>query len=155
MTMKKTLLFTLLFSLTSLHTFAQKQSKAKQKECCTVAAKTHHQVLLHLATSDSSAHKGLINQLNGLREAFGDSVAIEVVVHGPGVDFLMTAKSTQRENIQKVIANGVQFYACENTMKARKISKEEMLPQVGFVKFGLAEIVQKQEEGWTYIKTGF
>ena len=34
-----------------------------------------------------------------LREAFGDSVEIEVVVHGPGLDFLMTAKTTQKENI--------------------------------------------------------
>ena len=40
-------------------------------------------------------------------------------------------------------------------MKARKVTKEEILPQIGFVKFGMAEMVLKQEEGWTYIKTGF
>lgn len=153
--MKKISFIIILFSLAFLSASAQKPGKKQNKECCIVVAKTYHRVLLHLASADTLAHKALINQLNGLKEAFGDSASVEVVVHGPGLDFLIAAKSTQKENISKAIANGVKFVACENTMKARKVTKEEILPQIGFVKFGMAEMVLKQEEGWTYIKTGF
>ena len=153
--MKKLLFLTAVLSLIVFSANAQKQNKKQAKACCSMEAKTHHRVLIHLASADSNAHKGLIHQLNGLREAFGDSVEIEVVVHGPGLDFLMSAKTTQKENIYKTTANGVKYYVCENTMRVRKITKEEILPEMGFVKFAMAEIVQKQEEGWTYVKTGF
>ncbi|MCW5907272.1 MAG: DsrE family protein [Chitinophagales bacterium] len=153
--MKKLLILSIGFLFIAFSASAQKQNRKQTKECCSVAAKTHHRVLIHLASGDADAHKGLINQLTGLKEAFGDSVEIEVVVHGPGLDFAMTAKTTQKENIHKAVADGVKFYVCENTMKYKKITKEEILPEMGFVKFAMAEIVQKQEEGWTYIKTGF
>lgn len=153
--MKKLLILVIGFLFIAFSANAQKQNRKQAKECCSATARTHHRVLMHLASGDADVHKGLINQLTGLKEAFGDSVEIEVVIHGPGLDFAMTAKTTQKEHIDKAIANGIKFYVCENTMKHKKITKEEILPEMGFVKFAMAEIVQKQEEGWTYIKTGF
>ena len=50
---------------------------------------------------------------------------------------------------------GVQFVVCENTMKQRKVTKEQLLPNTGFVKMGIGEIILKQEQGWSYIKAGF
>jgi intracellular sulfur oxidation DsrE/DsrF family protein len=44
---------------------------------------------------------------------------------------------------------------CENTLKNRNISKDLLIPNVEFVPAGIAEIVEKQEEGWSYIKGGF
>jgi intracellular sulfur oxidation DsrE/DsrF family protein len=40
-------------------------------------------------------------------------------------------------------------------MKERNVSKEQIIPEAGFVKAGILEIVIKQEEGWSYIKSGF
>jgi intracellular sulfur oxidation DsrE/DsrF family protein len=50
---------------------------------------------------------------------------------------------------------GVEFVACEFSMKDRNLTKDEILPEAGFVKGGIIEIVTKQEEGWSYIKSGF
>jgi intracellular sulfur oxidation DsrE/DsrF family protein len=150
----------LLFALTALFLIAfsasaQKQNRKQTKECCSVAAKNYHRIIMQLATDDVNAHKSLINQLTAVKEAWGDSVDINVVVHGPGVDFLMTEKTTQKENIYKVKKSGVKFFVCENTLKQKKISKEQILAEMDFVKFGLVEIVTKQEQGWTYLKAGF
>ena len=49
---------------------------------------------------------------------------------------------------------GVRFAACQNTMRRRNISKEDLLPFVGTVDSGVAEVVRKQEEGWAYLKGG-
>jgi intracellular sulfur oxidation DsrE/DsrF family protein len=45
--------------------------------------------------------------------------------------------------------------ACENTLIERKIPKENIIPLAGFVKMAVAEIILKQEQGWSYIKAGF
>jgi uncharacterized protein len=114
-----------------------------------------HRIVMQMVSGDTLAHKSLFVQLRNLTEGWGDSVAIEVVCHGPGMNLLMTAKSTQAANIAKFQQQGIRFIACENTLKERKIDKTELLPKLEFVKMGIAEIVIKQEQGWSYIKAGF
>jgi intracellular sulfur oxidation DsrE/DsrF family protein len=124
-------------------------------QAATAQSQPPHRIVMQLVSGDTLAHKSLFVQLRNLTEGWGDSVAIEVVCHGPGMNLLMTAKSTQGANIAKFQQQGVRFVACENTLKERKIDKSELLPQLDFVKMGIAEIVIKQEQGWSYIKAGF
>jgi hypothetical protein len=37
-------------------------------------------------------------------------------------------------------------------MKGFKLSKDEMLPTVGYVPAGVTELMKKQEEGWAYLR---
>lgn len=129
---------------------AQKPAAPVKKE--TVAA---HRIIMQLSTADTLEHKGLLNNLRHLKEGWGDSVLIEVVVHGPGLDLVTRGKATQNEAIQKMIGKGVRFVACRNTMKQKGVTDEQILPNVEFVDMGLGEIVRRQEQGWTYIKAGF
>ncbi len=80
---------------------------------------------------------------------------LEIVVHGPGIELVTKGKSTQENNIQKMIDGGVRFVVCRNTMKQKNISENQILPDVGFVAMGVGEIVMKQEQGWSYLKAGF
>jgi intracellular sulfur oxidation DsrE/DsrF family protein len=114
-----------------------------------------HRVIMQLTQNNPEAHKGLIHQLKALTSAWGDSVAIEVLAHGPGVEMFMTEKATQQEAIQKLKSNGVHFVICENTLTQKSISKEQLLPDLEYVRFGLVEVITKQEQGWTYLKAGF
>lgn len=114
-----------------------------------------HRIVMQLVSGDTLAHKALFNQLRNLTEGWGDSVAIQVVCHGPGLNVLMTSKSTYAEKVYAFQKKGVRFIACENTMKERKIEKSEILPGMDYVRMGIAEIVVKQEQGWSYIKAGF
>ena len=47
------------------------------------------------------------------------------------------------------LASGV---ACENTMRGQKLSKPDMLDGIGYVSPGVVEIMQKQQQGWAYIR---
>jgi hypothetical protein len=50
---------------------------------------------------------------------------------------------------------GVSFIACENSIIERKVPKESIVPEAGFVKLGLEEVIRLQESGWSYLKAGY
>ena len=114
-----------------------------------------HRIVMQLSSNDTLVWKGLMNNLKHLKAGWGDSVLIEVVAHGPGLDFLTKGKTTQQEKINHFKQLGIMFIACENTMMERKIPKESIIAEAAFVKMGIGEIVRKQEQGWSYIKAGF
>ena len=68
---------------------------------------------------------------------------------------LTTALWHQQEKTNQYKQNGVVFVACESTMIDRKIPHENIIPEAGFVKSAVVELVKKQEQGWTYFKAGF
>ncbi len=114
-----------------------------------------HRVVIQLSSNDTLAWKGLMNNLKNLKAGWGDSVQVKVVAHGNGIQLLMAGKTTQLENIRKFKSMGIDFVGCENTLREKKISKSEIIPEAGFVKMGIGEIILRQEEGWSYIKSGF
>ncbi|OAB30425.1 hypothetical protein SAMN05444395_11095 [Flavobacterium fryxellicola] len=137
-----TILFVLLFGLISIGTFAQKrQSK-------------HKIVFQFTNANDTIQQKAFANQLYNLT-AHWPKAKYEVVVYNMGLEFLMPSKSKHIAAIKALHAKGVRFLVCENTMTTRKITKEQFIPEVEYVAAGIAEIVEKQEQGWSYIKGGF
>ncbi|MEP7110602.1 MAG: DsrE family protein [Ferruginibacter sp.] len=114
-----------------------------------------HRVVIQLSSSDTLVWRGLMNNIRHLKAGWGDSVAIEVIAHGPGIEMLMKAKTTQQKKIAEFREMGVVFAGCENTLRERNIPKEAIIPEAGFVPMGIGEIIMKQEQGWSYIKAGF
>lgn len=114
-----------------------------------------HKVVFHLTSSDTLAWKGLINNIKNLRAGWADIVLIEVVANGQGIYMLTKERTTQLQKIEEYKAQGVVFYACQNTMRERKIIPSDMISPAQYVPSGVAEVIKKQEIGWSYIKAGF
>jgi intracellular sulfur oxidation DsrE/DsrF family protein len=114
-----------------------------------------HKIVFQFTNAvDTLQQKAFINQLNNLT-AHWPNAKYEVVIHSMGLPFVMSAKSKQLNAIKALRAKGVRFLVCENTMKNQKVTKDQLIPEVEYVKVGIAEIVEKQEQGWSYIKGGF
>jgi intracellular sulfur oxidation DsrE/DsrF family protein len=113
-----------------------------------------HRIVFQLMSDDSTVHLSLMKQLNNVLAAAPDT-KLEVVCHGPGISLLMKEKTTMLKKIQDMKTKNVLFLACENTLKDKNIPKEKIIPEAGFVQSGIIEIVTRQEEGWSYIKSGF
>ena len=137
-----TILFVLLFGLISIVALAQKKSN------------NHKIVFQFTNANDTIQQKAFANQLNNLT-ALWPKAKYEVVVYNMGLEFLMPTKSKHIAAIKALHEKGVRFVVCENTMKNRKITKDQLIPEVEYVPAGIAEIVEKQEQGWSYIKGGF
>ncbi|MCS6916643.1 MAG: DsrE family protein [Chitinophagales bacterium] len=111
-------------------------------------------IVFQMMTGDTLAHKALMRQLGNITSLQPD-VRIEVVCHGPGLDMVHQQHSVVADRIKQFHARGVQFSACEFSMKERKVSKEQILSDVGFVPSAILHIAKRQDEGWSYIKSGF
>lgn len=114
-----------------------------------------HRIVFQLSSNDTLVWKGLMKNLTHLKDAWGSTVQIEVVAHGFGIEMLVAAKTTQQKKITEFKNMGIVFVGCENTMKDRNITKEALISEAGTVPMGIGEIVMKQEQGWSYIKSGF
>ncbi|MEY3676046.1 MAG: hypothetical protein RJB67_536 [Bacteroidota bacterium] len=113
-----------------------------------------HKVVIQLNTSDTAAWSGVIGNIKNLSKVWPGNIKIEVVVHGKALDFLVAAKSHLVTDIDQLAKKGVVFNACENTMGKHGITKQMLIPSVFSVPSGVAEIILKQEEGWSYLRAG-
>lgn len=108
--------------------------------------------VVHVNFSDSERQKhGLKNVTNMLKEEKGN-IEIEVVCHGGGIGLLVKGQSQHAAEVERLGKEGVRFVACENTMRDKKIAKEELLEGVETVPSGAIEVVKKQQEGYGYFK---
>ena len=114
---------------------------------------TPYKIVFQLTSADTAVHHALIKQIYNILTAAPKS-KIEVVCHSNGVYFLVTAKTFQSEKIRELNSQGIQFVACENSMRSHKIKREELVKEAGTVPSGLVEIVKKQNKRWAYLKAG-
>jgi len=83
---------------------------------------------------------------------------IVVVTHAQGVDFLFKEARDKNGNPYQVTVEGlkergVQFDACEITLRNRKLGKSKFIPEAAFVPSGVAEITRlQQREGYAYLR---
>lgn len=113
-----------------------------------------HKVVIQLNTADTAAWNGVIGNIKNLSKVWPENIKFEVVVHGKALDFLVATKSHLVTDIDQLAKKGVVFNACENTMGKYGITKQMLIPSVFSVPSGVAEIILKQEEGWSYLRAG-
>ena len=56
------------------------------------------------------------------------------------------------DDLEELSKKGVKFAACNNTMKKMNIDKDEMCNFVTVVPAGVMELIEKQNEGYSYVK---
>lgn len=94
-----------------------------------------------------------LENIRNLIQDFGeDNVEVECVVNGAGVKLFQTSIAMEHELINVLMAKGVHFAICENSLVANRIQKLDILDGLVFVPSGVVELVKKQAEGWAYIK---
>lgn len=76
---------------------------------------------------------------------------IEIVAYGPGIGMLKS-DSEVANRISEAADSGIKVLACGNTMKGQKLTKEDMNPKIGYVQAGVVEIMDRQQEGYSYIR---
>src|ERR1035437_5502243 len=114
-----------------------------------------HRVLFELTSDSPEQWDAVLNNIENLRNAFGaENTQVELVVHGPGLGMLLPANEKAKDRMRKLAGPDVIFVACENTMKRKNVKKDDLLDFVTTVDSGVAEVVRRQEQGWSYIKSG-
>jgi intracellular sulfur oxidation DsrE/DsrF family protein len=109
-------------------------------------------VVIQVSDGDAAKWNLVLNNARNLQTDLGQSnVDIEIVAYGPGIGMLK-ADSVVGTRVDEALGAGVKVVACENTMRGQKLTKPDMLAGVGYVSAGVVEIMQKQQQGWAYLR---
>ena len=114
-----------------------------------------HRVVFQVVSDGDEQWDAVLGNVENVREAFGPAnTEIAVIAHGKGLGVVVAADNMHAERMRKLADGEVAFIACENTMRKKKVTKDQLLPFATTVDSGVAEVVRKQEQGWSYIKSG-
>ena len=125
----------------------------KAQQSSGTADNKKHKIVIQFNDADSLSQNRVGLQVQNIRNVWSNA-DVEVVCLGAGLDALMTANSKIAPVVEEWSAKGVVFAACANTMRLRKVMKEDLLKQAIVVPSAVIELAMKQEEGWSYFKGG-
>ena len=111
-----------------------------------------NKVVIQVSDNDPGKWNLALNNARNLQADLGASnVEIEIVAYGPGIGMLKS-DSVVGNRIGEALGSGVKVAACENTMRGQKLQKADMLGGISYVGAGVVEIMQRQQQGWAYLR---
>lgn len=109
-------------------------------------------VVLQVSEDDPKKWNLILNNARNIQKDLGkNNVDIEIVAFGPGIG-IFKADSAVAARVSEVASDGLVLAACENTMAAMKLTKEDMNPAAGYVPSGVVEIIRKEKAGYAYLR---
>ena len=121
-----------------------------------------HRIVFQVSQNDAGRmNLALANTENAIKyySGKGESIAVEIVAYGPGLNMLREDTSPVKDRIKSMkaskIGGEVSFSACHNTQMA--MEKKEghpipIIPEATVVPAGVVRLTQLQEAGWSYIR---
>jgi len=121
-----------------------------------------HHVVFHVDENDKAKMNLALNNAANVTkyyESKGDKVEIEIVTYGPGLHMLRTDTSPVAKRLEtfSMQYENISFAACANTMKGMT-KKEGKAPElvkldnIHVVPSGVVQLVERQEQGWKYVR---
>lgn len=116
------------------------------------ASRKRHKIVIQVSDDDPAKWNLALNNAKNLQDDVGAAnVDVEIVAYGPGIGMLKL-ESPSGSRVADAMKAGVKVIACENTMRGQKLTRDDMLPALGYVPAGVTEIMTKQGEGWAYLR---
>ncbi len=156
--MKQLSTFLLGFVLLITTAFAQTNEKnnALEKNRAFTGAKAtlkHYNAIYQLDNNDpkiiQKAFRNINNALNDPRLA--GKIKIELIAFGGGTDAYLKG-SPYENDLKNLVEKGVIVAQCNNTLKERKISRDQLYDFIGIVPSGNGELIIRQAGGWSIVK---
>jgi len=119
-----------------------------------------NKVLIHIAHDDQEKLAQALDEIEGLMRYYQEvhqSAHVEVVINGRGMELVRIDTSEHAARIAKLQKeyDNLTFAACQNTID--RLKREQgitvrLLPGVVITDSGMAEIMRRQHQGWTYLQ---
>lgn len=117
-------------------------------------------IVFHLTSPDSTEGGDLLNEVEGMLEKYrqqGRPLRVEVVAYGDGLSLLRERLSRHKGRIEALAGqyDNLTFVACANTIRRAEVMEGRevvLLPNAELTESGVAHVVQRQREGWAYIR---
>jgi uncharacterized protein len=154
--MKKICLI-LAISLTTLSTVSAQNSdgffEANKAFTGAKASKKKYHAIYQLDNADAKIiEKAFRNINNALKDPrLEGKIEIELISFGGGTELVMKG-SKYEEDLKALVEKGVIVAQCNNSLKERKLTREQLYDFIAVVPSGNGELIIRQAEGWSVIK---
>ena len=126
----------------------------------TVAAEKSHKLTIHVDENNAQRMNLALNNAKNVTKYYkakGEEVDIEIVTYGPGLHMLRADTSPVKTRIVAFAATyeNVAFRSCGNTLNAMTKKEGKAPPLLDIaepVPSGVVHLMERQEEGWSYIR---
>ncbi|MBZ0096395.1 MAG: DsrE family protein, partial [Sulfuricella sp.] len=117
-------------------------SAARAVEAPTPQATAEKQkVVFQVSAGDPKIWNLALNNAKNVQQELGaKNVDLEIVVYGPGIGMLKF-DSAVANRIDEAVGDGVKIVACEKTMTALKLTRDDMLASAAYVPAGVIELM--------------
>ena len=126
------------------------------------ANKANHRIVIQVSQNDPDRMKLALNNTENAIKYYsgkGESVQIEIVAYGPGLNMLREDTSPVKDRIKAIeasaIGGDIHFSACHNTqmhMQQAEGHPIPIIPEATVVPAGVVRLTQLEEQGWSYIR---
>jgi intracellular sulfur oxidation DsrE/DsrF family protein len=142
---------TILILFAALAVFGLPAARAADAASAATAA-PKNRLVLQVSDEDAKKWNTVLNNAHNVQVDLGQAnVEIEIVAYGPGIGMLK-ADSLVANRVEDGMADGIRFVACGNTMQAQKLTKDDMIDKIDYAKAGIVRLMQRQQQGWVYIR---
>ncbi|HTY67337.1 MAG TPA: DsrE family protein [Alphaproteobacteria bacterium] len=128
----------------------------------TAADKRPHRIAIQVDQNDAAVMNLALNNASNVIEYYrskGEDVQVEIVAYGPGLNMLREDTSPVKDRIRQIkdvsFPSDIKFAACNNTkegMEKHEGHKITIVPQAQIVPSGVVELMELQENGWSYVR---
>jgi intracellular sulfur oxidation DsrE/DsrF family protein len=124
------------------------------------AQEARHRLAIQVDQNDPAIMNLALNNARNVKEYYeakGETVAIEIVAYGPGLEMLVADRSPVKARISAMSVEDpeIAFSACGNTHAA--LNKKEgrdvpLMDEAKEVPSGVVRLMELQEEGYAYVR---
>ena len=148
----KQIKFVLVVTMLFFATIGYSQKKGNDSFHGAVATLKSYKALYVLNQSEEKKIKALFRNINNALEdpRLKGKLQIELIAFGEGVEIFR--KTNHYDTLLTTLkSKGVLLAQCENTMREKKISKDELWSFISYVPSGNGEIIIRQYQGWATV----
>lgn len=111
-------------------------------------------IVFSIDTVDDREVNHVISTINNVIKFYRpENTEVVVVVYSQGVKVLKKDSDIDtRKRIEALMTYDIEFIACENSLRTLGIKKKELMDDLGFGTAGIVEIIERQLQGFIYIK---
>ena len=119
-----------------------------------------HRLVIQVDQDDPAVMNLALNNATNVIEYYrakGESVDLDIVTYGPGLNMLRADTSPVKDRIKSMAESrpSVSFKACGNTQENMAKTENKQIPllsQASVVRSGVVRVMELQEQGWSYVR---
>lgn len=117
-----------------------------------------NRVVYQLNKFDTAYIKEILHSIAVVLRSYSNDVNVVVTCFGPGIWVLVKEQGNRhkldsyiREMISSQAMYGVEFHACEQTMKTVKLAAGDLISEATVVPSGAVDLIKLQQKNYAYI----